>query len=63
MKGAADHACCPGAPKDSRADARGSVLLLRRWAGTLLLQQTLRGEQTGSYFGNVVTTTDLNNDE
>lgn len=54
---------CPGAPKDSKDDARGSVLLIKKQAGKLVIKQTLRGEQTGSYFGNVVTTTDLNNDE
>lgn len=52
-----------GAPKDSRDDARGSVLLIEKQAGKLLIKQTLRGEQIGSYFGNVVATTDLNNDE
>ncbi|XP_035471592.2 integrin alpha-3-like isoform X2 [Scophthalmus maximus] len=51
-----------GAPKDSREDARGSVLLAVKQKDQLIVQQTLRGEQTGSYFGNVVTTTDLNND-
>ncbi|TNN24958.1 Integrin alpha-3 [Liparis tanakae] len=51
-----------GAPKDSREDARGSVLLAERQKRSLTTRQTLRGEQTGSYFGNAVATTDLNND-
>ncbi|XP_038565411.1 integrin alpha-3-like isoform X2 [Micropterus salmoides] len=51
-----------GAPKDSKEDARGSVLLAAKLSDKLHIQQTLRGEQTGSYFGNAVATTDLNND-
>ncbi|XP_071319884.1 integrin alpha-3-like isoform X2 [Trachinotus anak] len=51
-----------GAPKDSKEDARGSVLLAVKQNNELIVQQTLRGEQTGSYFGNAVATTDLNND-
>ncbi|XP_008293039.1 integrin alpha-3-like [Stegastes partitus] len=51
-----------GAPKDSKEDARGSVLLAVQRSGELVIQQTLRGQQTGSYFGNAVATTDLNND-
>ncbi|XP_034448731.1 integrin alpha-3-like isoform X4 [Hippoglossus hippoglossus] len=51
-----------GAPKDSKDDARGSVLLVVKQNNELVVQQTLRGEQTGSYFGNAVATTDLNND-
>ncbi|XP_056258423.1 integrin alpha-3-like isoform X1 [Seriola aureovittata] len=51
-----------GAPKDSKDDARGSVLLAVKQNNKLIVQQTLRGEQTGSYFGNAVATTDLNND-
>ncbi|XP_069380752.1 integrin alpha-3-like [Paralichthys olivaceus] len=51
-----------GAPKDSKDDARGSVLLLVKQNNELVVLQTLRGEQTGSYFGNAVATTDLNND-
>ncbi|KAG7232147.1 hypothetical protein INR49_009487 [Caranx melampygus] len=51
-----------GAPKDSKEDARGSVLLALKHNNKLMVQQTLRGEQTGSYYGNAVATTDLNND-
>uniref|UniRef100_A0A8D0CS87 Integrin alpha-2 domain-containing protein n=1 Tax=Sander lucioperca TaxID=283035 RepID=A0A8D0CS87_SANLU len=51
-----------GAPKDSKEDARGSVLLASKRSKTLMTQQTLRGEQMGSYFGNAVATTDINND-
>lgn len=51
-----------GAPKDSKDDARGSVLLAVKHLDKLLIQQTLRGEQMGSYFGNAVATTDLNSD-
>uniref|UniRef100_UPI003AAD0A3A integrin alpha-3-like n=1 Tax=Centroberyx gerrardi TaxID=166262 RepID=UPI003AAD0A3A len=52
-----------GAPKDSKEDGRGSVLLVAWLPGDqLAVQQTLRGEQTGSYFGNAVAATDLNND-
>ncbi|XP_039979414.1 integrin alpha-3-like isoform X2 [Xiphias gladius] len=51
-----------GAPRDSKNDARGSVLLAVKRYNELIIQQTLRGEQTGSYFGNAVATADLNND-
>uniref|UniRef100_UPI0037E8BF5E integrin alpha-3-like isoform X2 n=1 Tax=Semicossyphus pulcher TaxID=241346 RepID=UPI0037E8BF5E len=51
-----------GAPKDSKEDARGSVMLAFKRPKQLIIQQTLRGEQTGSYFGNAVATSDLNND-
>lgn len=51
-----------GAPKDCKDDARGSVLLAVKELDKLLIRQTLRGEQMGSYFGNAVATTDLNND-
>ncbi|XP_028268064.1 integrin alpha-3-like [Parambassis ranga] len=51
-----------GAPKDSKEDARGSVLLAVKHSGKLMIQQTLRGQQMGSYFGNAVATADLNND-
>ncbi|KAM6904768.1 integrin alpha-3-like [Xenentodon cancila] len=51
-----------GAPKDNKEDARGSVLLAVKQAGRLVIQETLRGQQMGSYFGNAVVTTDLNDD-
>ncbi|XP_059205003.1 integrin alpha-3-like [Centropristis striata] len=51
-----------GAPKDSKEDARGSVLLAAKRSGELITHQILRGEQMGSYFGNAVATADLNND-
>ncbi|XP_061556204.1 integrin alpha-3-like isoform X3 [Phycodurus eques] len=52
-----------GAPKDTKEDARGSVLLAVKDAGAgLAIRQTLRGEQTGSYFGNAVAAADLDND-
>ncbi|KAM9346231.1 integrin alpha-3-like [Symphorus nematophorus] len=51
-----------GAPKDSKDDARGSVLLAVKQSNELMIQQTLRGEQMGSYFGNAVATADINND-
>ncbi|XP_058509967.1 integrin alpha-3-like isoform X3 [Solea solea] len=51
-----------GAPKDSKHDARGSVLLAVKRSNQLIGQLTLRGEQTGSYFGNAVATSDFNND-
>nr|XP_020477319.1 integrin alpha-3-like [Monopterus albus] len=51
-----------GAPKDCKDDARGSVMILTKQPQKLTISQTLRGEQTGSYFGNAVATTDLNND-
>ncbi|XP_029363981.1 integrin alpha-3-like isoform X2 [Echeneis naucrates] len=57
-----DETIVTGAPKDSKEDARGSVLLAVKQSNKLVVQQTLRGEQTGSYFGNAVATTDLNND-
>ncbi|XP_041812196.1 integrin alpha-3-like isoform X2 [Chelmon rostratus] len=57
-----DETIVTGAPKDSKEDARGSVLLAMKQSDKLLIRQTLRGEQMGSYFGNAVATTDLNND-
>uniref|UniRef100_A0A671VA74 Integrin alpha-3-like n=1 Tax=Sparus aurata TaxID=8175 RepID=A0A671VA74_SPAAU len=57
-----DETIVTGAPKDSKDDARGSVLLVVKRSDKLMTQQTLRGEQTGSYFGNAVATADLNND-
>ncbi|XP_075939523.1 integrin alpha-3-like isoform X1 [Anarhichas minor] len=57
-----DETIVTGAPKDSKDDARGSVLLAVKRADKLLTQQTLRGEQMGSYFGNAVATADLDND-
>ncbi|XP_042250034.1 integrin alpha-3-like [Thunnus maccoyii] len=51
-----------GAPKDSKEDARGSVLLAVKQSKELWIKQTLRGEQMGSYFGNAVATADLDND-
>ncbi len=51
-----------GAPRDSKENAHGSVLLAVKQSDKLMIQQTLRGEQTGSYFGNAVATSDLNND-
>ncbi|XP_069572345.1 integrin alpha-3-like isoform X2 [Brachyistius frenatus] len=57
-----DETVVTGAPKDSKDDARGSVLLAVKRSGKLLTQQTLRGQQMGSYFGNAVATADLNND-
>ncbi|CAK6981984.1 integrin alpha-3-like [Scomber scombrus] len=57
-----DETIITGAPKDSRDDARGSVLLAVKQEKELMIQLTLRGEQTGSYYGNAVATADLNND-
>uniref|UniRef100_A0A1A8BVY9 Integrin, alpha 3a n=1 Tax=Nothobranchius kadleci TaxID=1051664 RepID=A0A1A8BVY9_NOTKA len=51
-----------GAPRDNKEDARGSVLLLTKRSDELVIRQTLRGQQVGSYFGNAVATSDLNND-
>ncbi|KAM4598215.1 LOW QUALITY PROTEIN: integrin alpha-3-like, partial [Polymixia lowei] len=55
-----------GAPKDSKEDVHGSVLLAeRRQTGTesrLVLLQTIHGEQMGSYYGNSLAVTDINND-
>ncbi|XP_041826179.1 integrin alpha-3-like isoform X2 [Melanotaenia boesemani] len=57
-----DETIVAGAPKDSKEDARGSVLLAVKQSGVLVAKQTLRGQQMGSYFGNAVATADLNND-
>ncbi|KAF7645376.1 hypothetical protein LDENG_00205550 [Lucifuga dentata] len=57
-----DETIVTGAPKDSKDDVRGSVLLAERHSNTLRVQQTLRGEQMGSYYGNTMATADLNND-
>ncbi|KAF3700664.1 Integrin alpha-3 CD49 antigen-like family member C Galactoprotein B3 [Channa argus] len=57
-----DETIVTGAPKDCKEDVRGSVFLLVKQSRKLIINQTLRGDQTGSYFGNAVATTDLNND-
>ncbi|XP_041672760.1 integrin alpha-3-like isoform X2 [Cheilinus undulatus] len=63
MNGKDEETIVTGAPKDNKDDARGSVLLVTKQAqNKLVTQQTLRGELVGSYFGNVVATSDLNND-
>ncbi|XP_027898372.1 integrin alpha-3-like [Xiphophorus couchianus] len=51
-----------GAPRDNKMDARGSVMLAVKRFNDLVIQQTLRGQQVGSYFGNVVVAVDLNRD-
>ncbi|XP_061568313.1 integrin alpha-3-like isoform X2 [Cololabis saira] len=51
-----------GAPKDRKEDVRGSVLLAVKRAGRLVVMETLRGKQMGSYFGNAVATADVNDD-
>lgn len=51
-----------GAPRDNKMDARGSVMLAVKRFNDLVIQQTLRGQQVGSYFGNVVVAIDLNRD-
>lgn len=43
-------------------DARGSVMLVVKRSEKLMVQQTLRGQQVGSYFGNAVVAVDLNRD-
>ncbi|KAM4535468.1 integrin alpha-3-like isoform 1-T1 [Fundulus diaphanus] len=51
-----------GAPRDNKLDAHGSVMLLVKRSNNLVIQQTLRGQQVGSYFGNAVVAVDLNRD-
>lgn len=51
-----------GAPRDNIRDARGSVMLVVKTSGKLVIQQTLRGQQVGSYFGNAIAAVDLNRD-
>ncbi|KAM4717104.1 integrin alpha-3-like [Anableps anableps] len=51
-----------GAPRDNKMDARGSVMLAVKRSNDLVIRQTLRGQQVGSYFGNAVVAVDLNSD-
>ncbi|KAJ8345650.1 hypothetical protein SKAU_G00298430 [Synaphobranchus kaupii] len=48
-----------GSPRD---DNRGSVTLAKVEYATLIPMTVIYGEQVGSYFGNSIVTTDLNND-
>ncbi|XP_017297365.1 integrin alpha-3 isoform X2 [Kryptolebias marmoratus] len=59
---AVDDTIVTGAPRDSKDDARGSVLLVVKQSRNLVTEQTLRGRQVGSYFGNAVVALDLNSD-
>ncbi|EHB11692.1 Integrin alpha-1 [Heterocephalus glaber] len=45
-----------------RYNHTGQVIIYRMEDGDIKILQTLRGEQIGSYFGSVLTTTDIDND-
>ncbi|XP_076739643.1 integrin alpha-3 [Maylandia zebra] len=57
-----DETIVTGAPRDRMEDAHGSVLLAVKRSDKLMIRQKLRGQQMGSYFGNALAVTDLNND-
>lgn len=48
-----------GAP---RYESKGAVIFGNKTQAKLLLEQIIHGEQVGSYFGNSLAVTDLNND-
>lgn len=48
-----------GAP---RYESKGAVIFSNKTQPKLLLEQIILGEQVGSYFGNSLAVTDLNND-
>lgn len=55
-----DYTVVTGAP---RYEAKGSVMFGRKAVTNIELVQILPGEQVGSYFGNSLAVTDLNNDD
>ncbi|XP_028423117.1 integrin alpha-3b [Perca flavescens] len=55
-----DYTVVTGSPRD---DSKGSVIFGSKTAKNIKLALTLLGEQVGSYFGNSLAVTDLNNDD
>uniref|UniRef100_A0A669DST5 Integrin, alpha 3b n=1 Tax=Oreochromis niloticus TaxID=8128 RepID=A0A669DST5_ORENI len=54
-----DSTVVTGAP---RYESKGAVIFGNKTQAKLLLEQIIHGEQVGSYFGNSLAVTDLNND-
>lgn len=55
-----DYTVVTGSPRD---ESKGSVIFGSKTDKNIELVLTLPGEQVGSYFGNSLAVTDLNNDE
>ena len=55
-----DYTVVSGAPRD---EARGSVLFGSKTDTSIIPELVIPGQQVGSYFGNSLAVTDLNNDE
>lgn len=55
-----DYTVVTGSPRN---DSRGSVMLGTKTTNIINLELVIPGEQVGSYFGNSLAVTDLNNDE
>lgn len=49
-----------GSPRD---ESKGSVMLAKKGNTALVTEFIIPGEQVGSYFGNSLAVTDLNNDK
>lgn len=55
-----DYTVVTGSPRD---ESKGSVTLGRKDDNKIVSDLVIPGEQVGSYFGNSLAVTDLNNDE
>lgn len=55
-----DYTVVTGAPRD---ESKGSVMFGEHSGDEIQITHTILGEQVGSYFGNSLAATDLNNDE
>ena len=55
-----DHTVLTGSPRD---ESKGAVMFGKKTDKNIALDFVIPGEQVGSYFGNSLAVTDLNNDE